>query len=153
LKLLIAYGTLTFNTELVAQKVYDVLKEDTNWELVDLKSMYDIQDVSELEQYDCFIFSTSSWDNNENDYPPDTEDFVAILKENPPNIEGKKAAFFGLGESHYEHFCGGIANLAKLMIDQYKVIQIGEIKTIDGYPEDPILDDMSEWAKAITKQI
>jgi flavodoxin I len=150
MKVLIAYGTLTMNTELVSERVAEVFEESGKFEQVDLKNMIEIEDSSEIEGYDLLVLSTSTW--GEGEMPPDPEEFMDMLIEKTPQIPGVKAVFFGLGESHYEVFCGGIKKMREVFIEQFGVEEILKMKLIDGYPEDHILDEVGEWSERVIEK-
>jgi flavodoxin len=135
------------NTETVAGKIYEVVNGLRIFEEVTLKNMYDVIDPSELEQYDSFIIGTSTW--GDGSYPPDAEEFMDRVMVTPPKLEGKTAIFFGLGESHYEFYCTSTERMRDYFIDELKVKVDHELKKIDGYPDDSILNEVEEWIKKI----
>src|SRR6185369_14425496 len=107
--LLIAYGTLTMNSEIVASKLHDLAVASGKFDQVELRNLAEIIDSpNELENYDKIIIGTSTW--GDGGYPADTEDFMTNLMRTEMNIENKPVAFFGLGDSSYEEFCWGIDN-------------------------------------------
>lgn len=144
MKLLILYGTLTYNTEIVAQHLYTALEGNTLFESIDIQNMMEVSDTHTLEEFDVFLIGTSTW--GDGNYSPDTEDFVMNLNQQQPNLSGKKALFFGLGETSYgEYYCGGIIKISNELKDDFGIEQVGEIFKIDGYPEDQILEDAAKW--------
>lgn len=145
MKILIAYGTLTMNTEMVASHLYDGLS-DLEAE-IDLINMIDITDPQMLTNYDLLFLATSSW--GEGEYPPDTEEFDALLRTTELDLSGKKAAFIGLGDSSYEQYNGGIQLLSKLFLEDLKAKQVGETFLIDGFPDDEVLENVIEWGRTI----
>jgi flavodoxin I len=134
---------------MVAQAIFETLSTDDRFE-TELKNMVEVMHSNELEEFDYFIIATSTW--GEAEYPPDAEDFMNVVTSNHPNIEGKKAAFFGLGETAYENFCSSIKLIRTFFLEELKVKEAGEIKYIDGYPDDAILEEMKEWGKRVANE-
>lgn len=150
MKILIAYGTLTMNTELVSERVFEVLKKNQDLE-VEIKNLIEIDETKYLEDFDLIIFGTSTW--GEGELPPDPEEFMELVLEEMPNLKNKKVAFFGLGESHYEIFCGGIKKMRDIFLNQFEMNEVTRMKLIDGYPEDHVLDDMEDWCSKLIKEL
>lgn len=148
MKLLILYGTLTYNTEIVAQHLYSSLEGSTVFESIEIKNVIEVMDTHELEEYDAFLIGTSTW--GDGNYPPDMEDFSLKIHTEAPNLQGKKALYFGLGETAYgEYYCGGIIKIGDELAADFGVERVGEIFKIDGYPEDQILEDAANWFNSV----
>lgn len=152
MKLLIAYGTLTNNTETVAEKIEEVCEESGKFDEVELRNVIDIYDSSELEEYDVIIIGTSTW--SDGSYPPDCEEFIEMLKRTECDISSKPTAFFGLGETTYgETYNTAILNLQEYFVTKLKVKEVGNLHMIDGYPDDEILDGVEHWLNTIIKEL
>lgn len=145
MKLLILYGTLTFNTEIVAQHLFESL-EDLRLDELSALNVYEIENIKSLESYDAFIFGTSSW--GDGDPPPDTDEFLDKLIKNPLDLKNKKMLLFGLGEKEYEHFCGGIDKSKEIFENNTDVEIFQEVYKIDGFPEELDLKEITKWVKS-----
>jgi len=134
-KTLILYGTLTGNTELAAKGLAQRLGAG---------ALYNVRDISPtaVATYSHIIFGTSTWDDFGN---PDTEDFLNKMAQDGPDLSYCRFAFFGLGDSAYQNFCGAV-DLAKQGIGQRGGVLYPDTFTIDGYPEDDTMDSLAEWA-------
>ncbi|MDQ6984843.1 MAG: flavodoxin family protein [Candidatus Dojkabacteria bacterium] len=146
-KCLVLYGTLTMNTEIVAEKLHEAVGELGVFDELELMNMIEITDTSILESYDFIIVGTSTW--GEGDYNPDTDEFIYLLEEQNPNLEGKPYSIFGLGEISYDDYCGAAKNLDRMFSDDFKMVKKGELFTIDGYPEYEILELVRTWINTI----
>lgn len=140
----IIYGTLTGNTQLVAEHIADELRALGEYE-VNLYEFFDVTDEL-MRNCDLLLVGESTW--GDFDHNPIGEDFVMSLNAAPPDLKGVKAGFFGLGESHYENFCSAIVKLEELFIG-FGAERVGEILKIDGFPDDDVLTDVSEWLKQL----
>lgn len=62
-----------------------------------------------------------------------------------------KFAIFALGDSSYKLFapCG---NITKTKIESFGGVVVGEILTIDGYPDDKVLAEAKKWADEIVNE-
>lgn len=109
MKVAILYGSTLGNTERVAELI---LKEFNN-EQIKLFNIANLKnsDCSELVNFDFFIFGTSTW--GVGDLQDDWEefDFKKI------NLENKKVAIFGLGDSEVYAwtYCDAIAKLHRIL--------------------------------------
>lgn len=151
MKVLIAYGTLTMNTEMIASAMYEAISDSECSEKIDLLNVIDIPEASALEAYDTILIGTSTW--GEGEYPPDTEEFDLLVRQNGPNLKDTPMGFFGLGDSSYEIYNGGIKLLEKLFVDDLEAKKIGETLLIDGFPDDEIIENAQSWAKDVIKKI
>lgn len=126
---LILYGTLTGNTEMVAQKIQSLLQaagKDIAIKNVNEASSDDVAAVKNL-----LVVASSTWDDG---LP--CSDMVAFLEENPnlPALTGKKIAFFGCGDSNYQQFCGAVDKL-EAQFTQLGGQKITDSLKIDGFIE------------------
>ena len=129
MKNLILYGTLTGNTEMVANKIGELLT--AAGKEVELKNVNEAssEDIAAVEN--CLIVASSTWDDG---LP--CADMVAFLEENPelPSLTGKKLAFFGCGDSNYVKFCGAVDTLEE-KFTQLGGQKISDSLKIDGFIE------------------
>ena len=127
---LLVYGTLTGNTEGVAQKIQTLLSQ--KGKTVELKNVNQLEVEELAAASNSLIIATSTWDDG---LP--CSDWVEFLEEHAgqlPSLTAKKLALFGCGDSNYSKFCGGLTVL------EQEFIQLGGQKVIeplriDGFPE------------------
>jgi flavodoxin I len=118
----IVYGSTGGNTEVVAKKIQSVLGGDVA--LLDIGDT----DADTINGYEALILGTSTWYDGELQDDWDSFDFDSL------ELEGKKVAFFGLGDQQgYGHeFCNGMGILYE-KAKQKGAIIIGDGWSIDGY--------------------
>ncbi len=141
-KVLIFYSSQTFNTADAATDLHKQLTQqlpDFEFVLADVKQT----SVNDILQYRRVIFGTSTWDDAHN---PDTEEFLQRVDTQKPDFSGVRWALFGLGDSSYPEFCGAVP-LVKAAIEPYGATVHDPFFFIDGYPTDPMVAGLTEWAK------
>lgn len=146
-KIHITYGTLTGNTQIVAEHMAEYLTSKGH----DVSVFEFFETTHEvMKSCDLLIVGESTW--SDTDHNPIGEDFVAELNANPPDLTGVKAAYYGLGETHYDNYCFAIIKLEE-QLSSYGAKTIGEIHKIDGFPDDDILEAASMWLDDILKEL
>ncbi len=146
-KALIVFGSTTGNTEMVAEKVGDVLKE--KGVEVSVKNVTDAS-VAELGgDYDVTILGSSTWGDDEIEFQEDFEPFFNDL--GSANLKEKKVALFGCGDSSYEYFCGAVDELESKM-ESLEANVINESLRVDGDPDD-VMSEIVEWAESVASNI
>lgn len=152
-KILVTYGTLTGNTEIVANEIAAVLKEGTGSSgepfEVDCLDGFTIE-TSDLASYDLILAGASTW--SDGSLNPVSEDFVLRLQTESPDLTAKPVAVFGLGESHYPLFCTAAEVVAETLVERGAQLQ-GEILKIDGYPTDEVIDEAKKWALTVVSAL
>ena len=147
-KTLILYGSLTGNTEYVAQKIQQILTSAKK--TVQLKNANQTS-AEELNNYQYLVLGSSTWDEGQLQY--DFEAFMAELKAKPPDLKAKKIAVFGCGDSSYEQFCAAVDTLEK----KFQALGGEKIITglkIDGIPQLPEnKTKVEEWAKELAEKL
>ena len=143
-KTIIAYGSTTGNTLLLAEKVEEVLKrQNGDVELVEVTKI----SPSNLTAYDLILLGSSTWGDGELQ-----DDFIDFEQEmNEIDLTGKLAACFGPGESDYPLFCEAVDILenrlgscgAKLVVEGLK---------IDGDVESQF-DLAEEWVNGLLENV
>lgn len=152
MKVLVLYGTLTMNTEIVAYSIFEAVESSGMFEKADILNMLEINDLETLKEYDYLIIGTSTW--SDGDYPPDTEEFMEKVLSSDLDLTGRKASFFGLGESSYaETFCDAIKRIQEHFITKLNVLEIGNLHIVDGYPEDTLLEEAKNWIAETLKYL
>lgn len=114
-KIGIFYGSSTGQTEMVAEKLHQLLGE----EISDLVNV-DSASQQDLEKYPYLILGTPTWGVGE--MQDDWEDFAEIVER--ANLEGKKTALFGLGnqDTYPDHFADGVGMLYHRIKDKTNVV-------------------------------
>ena len=114
-KIGIFYGSSTGQTELVAEKLQQLLGEE-NADLINV----DGASKSDLEKYPYLIFGTPTWGVGE--MQDDWEDFSEIVEKT--DLKGKKIALFGLGDqdTYPDSFADGIGILYDKIKDQTMIV-------------------------------
>lgn len=140
MKILIAYATLSGNTQMVSEHVTEYLKSKGHD--VTLMSQDDLE-PSQMNEYELVFLSSSTWGDGEPN--PTSEVYMEKLKNHAEPFGNVKFAVFGLGDSSYAHYCGIVDRFVELLQEKQKHPVIESFK-IDGYPEDAILASINEWA-------
>lgn len=131
MKNLLLYGTLTGNTETVAQQIQKKVQE-TGKEL-EIKNINQssVEDITQVEN--LLIMASSTWDDG---LPcSDMADFLEECSQELPDLSGKKLAFFGCGDSNYPKFCAAVDTLEEVFTAKGGQKITNSLK-IDGYIED-----------------
>jgi flavodoxin I len=145
----IFYATYSGGTQMAADFLTQDLKASGH--KVDLKPISNIA-FEDLLDYDLRIFTSPSWDN-ENEEGQPHEDFIKFIKNNENKIfDGKYCAVFGLGDIYYSHFCGAV-NIIEEFIRKLSGKLITKSMKIDNYMIniDGYNKKLSDWAKGFTK--
>jgi len=128
---LLIYGSLTGNTEGVAYKVQEILRE--KGKEIEVKNAIDADLEDLTAPYQTLILACSTWDDG---LPAsDFNDFIERISTNKPNLADKKIAILGLGDSNYVHFCGATATIEQLFVTEMGGQKIIDTLHIDGYPD------------------
>lgn len=148
MKVLIAYGTLTGNSETVAKYLFENLVSGKNIELK-LQDQIDTP-IKDLNNFDLVILVASTW--GEGEANPITEDFIMRLGDEYQANGTTHFGLLGLGDSSYEFFCGVVDQLEKLLMEKDALIFNQKLK-LDGLPEGENLDKALLWAKNILTEL
>ncbi|WP_045221252.1 flavodoxin [Desulfonatronum thioautotrophicum] len=146
-KILIVYGSTTGNTEHVAEVIGGVLQKAGN-EVV-LKNVTDAG-VSELgDGYDLTLLGVSTWGDEEIEFQEDFEPFYQDMDN--AQLQDKKVALFGCGDSSYQYFCGAVIEL-RTKVDTLGANVINEPLLIDGDPS-VARSEIEEWAEEVGRAV
>lgn len=130
----IIVGTETGTAEYVADEVLELLNEhDLNAEVIDQLSDLPLSDEETL------LICTST--HGAGDVPNNLKNFEKWLKTSP-NLENKKFAVIGLGDSSYDTFCQAAVSLDELLSNASATRMFTPIfadAMSDELPEDIIL--------------
>lgn len=141
--ILIAYGSTTGNTEMVAEQIEGLL-ETYNPKLQDITNC----SPEDLTTYDVLILGASTWDDGL--LQSDFRDFVKDLK---IDLSGKKLAIFGLGDTSYPEFCES-ANILEEIFTKLGGETLVETLKIDGFPDDSEnIQKIEQWCEQIKSQL
>ena len=114
-KIGIFYGSSTGQTEMVAEKLHELLGPEKA-DLINVDSATE----KDLASYPYLIFGTPTWGIGE--MQDDWEDFVEIVAK--AKLEGKKIALFGLGDqdTYPDSFADGVGMLFNKIKDKGTII-------------------------------
>lgn len=109
MKIAIIYGSTLGNVERVAYKIKNHFGNDAT--LFDVKKLNEEQNCSYLNDYDYYIFGTSTWGVGDLQDDWEAFDFKKI------NLENKTVAIFGLGDSEVYAwtYCDAIAKMHRIL--------------------------------------
>jgi flavodoxin short chain len=131
MKNLLIYGTLTGNTETVAQQIKKIVEESGKELEIKNINQTGTEDIAQVEN--LLIVASSTWDDG---LPcSDMADFLDENESNLPDLSGKKLAFFGCGDSNYVQFCKAVDILEEKFTSKNGQKITSSLK-IDGYIED-----------------
>jgi len=114
-KIGIFYGSSTGQTEMVAEKLHQLLG-DENADLINVEMATE----KDLAAYPYLILGTPTWGVGE--MQDDWEDFADILEK--ASLKGKKIALFGLGDqdTYPDSFADGVGMLYNRIKDKSQVV-------------------------------
>ena len=141
MKILVAYATLSGNTQIVAEHMHEYLISKGHD--VTLLNQEDLN-PQQMNDYALVLLGSSTWGDGEPN--PTSEVFMQKLKDYTEPFADVKFAVFGLGDSSYAHFCGIADRFSELLKEKQKNAVVENLK-IDGYPEDAALASANEWAQ------
>jgi flavodoxin I len=114
-KIGIFFGSSTGNTEMVTEKLQEILTP----ELADLLNVDSATD-KDIDKYEFMVLATSTWGIG--DMQDDMEDFAEILAK--ANLKKKKVALLGLGDqdTYPDSFVDGIGTLYNMLKDKTTIV-------------------------------
>jgi len=134
-QVIILYGTLTGNTQVLAEYLAEELKKNSSNRHITCQNVAEISVdfFANLASTDLILFGSSTWDDGA--YPIDTRNFITELKKSPPKLNKIPFATFGCGDSSYGiYYCLAVDNLEQLLTN-WGGLKIADGLKIDGYPE------------------
>ncbi len=149
MQILIAYASISGNTQKVAKHLYDYVSHKYAKHKVKLIDLITVQSKS-LSAYDLFIVGASTWMDGE---PNDIAlAFLDDLNTAKADLKNLPCAIFGLGDSRYEKFCTVVESMSESLTEhQAKVLKPSH--KIDGNPTPEIMTAAEDWIEQILKQI
>lgn len=151
-KALIIYGSATGNTQYIAEKLLETLKNE-GLDVI-LHDAADIKDDDPLlsniaKDYDLVLLGCSTWGVDEVVLQEDFE--VVFEKMEKLGLKDRNVASFAAGDSSFPVFCGSTDEIRKKAEDLGAKIIASDLK-IDNVPEDSE-EDIISWGKDIAQKI
>lgn len=150
MNILILYATNSGGTEMAAQELSQKLASGHS---VDLKRVLDTN-PDEIKAHDLIVLGTPSWDFTDKEGQPH-EDYFTFKKGLTSNpFEGKKIAVFGLGDSSYRVYNGGVDELDKWVAEWHGQKVVDSLK-IDKFffNQSEAMQSLDEWATKVLDAI
>ncbi|MDP4096554.1 flavodoxin [Paenibacillus sp. P96] len=138
-KILIAYASMTGNTEEIAELIAEGIRQTGHTAV--LKEAYDCS-ASELLEYDGYLLGVYTWGDGE--LPDEFLDFYEELEE--LELGGTKTAVFGSGDTSYAQFCGAVDLLEQKLKDRGAVLVQDSLK-IEYNPQDAEKEGCREFGR------
>ena len=139
-KVLIIYGSTTWNNEALAEWIEEILTEE--WHKVTIWSWSD-HSPSEIKGYDFTFLGSSTW--GDWDLQDEMADFVEALKEE--ELDWAKVAVFWNWMSSFPKFCNGADQIEEAAQDSWADL-VWEVIKVDWDVYDE-MDAVKDWAKEI----
>ncbi len=140
------YGSLTGNTMLLSEQLTAHLQSKGHEVTMEDQSMVD---VNNLRNFDLVIFGASTW--GEGDANPTTESFLVTLNDPSTNITDVKYVIFGLGDRSYEHFCGVVDKLEKVLKTK-SAHQVSSSLRLEGFPDESMQSNIEKWVGEVLEK-
>ena len=143
--ILILYATYSGGTEMAVHAVETELVKEHH--TVILKTPSQIK-LEEILSFESIIFASPSWDYEGKGGQPHEEFFSFFQKAENLNLDEKKIAVFGLGDTSYPEFCGAVNVLEKFVTDRKGALSIPSHR-INGFlfNQEEETKKLVEWAR------
>lgn len=146
--ILIVYGSLTGNTQLVAEEISQKLSGAGHDVTIKNANESSFENIKEPE---ILVLGASTWDDGLLQY--DFTDFLDDVKNDEPNLSDKKIAVFGCGDSSYEKYCEAVIIIEKEFAEM-GAKQIIEGLKIDGFPQlEENAEKIDKWISELIKEL
>lgn len=150
MKVMIVYGTYSGGTLHIAEEIKSVLQSRHEVKL------YNVMDVKpyEFKSYDLIILGSCSWLQDNKDGQPH-QGFITLFDAlRSQTFADKRFAIFGLGDSHYLHFCGAVGYLSTL-VENLKGRNLINPLRIDRYyfNEMENIQSARKWAEELDRKL
>lgn len=147
---MILYGSLTGNTQAVAEKIQAICQE--KGKEVEVKNIAEAGAEDLTGETSFFVLASSTWDDGH--LQADWADYMERIAGAEINLAGKKLAFFGCGDSNYSIFCGAVDRLEEEFANKRGGQKVMESLKIDGFPEmDENISKIQAWAEQLANLI
>ncbi|WP_301630729.1 flavodoxin [Paenibacillus apis] len=124
-RVLIVYASLTGNTEEMAEFIAEGIRAAGS--TADLKEVEQCN-ASEMMRYEGVLLGAYTWGDGE--LPDEFEDFIDEMEE--LELEGRKAAVFGSGDTTYRLYCGAVDVLEEKLREFGAVVEQEGLKVEYG---------------------
>ncbi|MCX8008856.1 MAG: flavodoxin family protein [Patescibacteria group bacterium] len=145
MNILILYATNSGGTEMAAQMIGQHLSDHT----IEIKRVLE-QNPDTLNQYDCILFGSPSWDYDGKEGQPHDDFWEFKKKMEGKTLNGKRCAIFGLGDSSYKIFTGAV-DVLEQWVNEWKGTLIVPSIRIDKfyYQQAENAQLIEEWSKKL----
>lgn len=125
------YGTDTGNTERSAKRIKELLEQKVPGITIDLLEIYK-KKKEDMAKYDLLILGMPTWYDGE--LQGDWESFISEMEQ--IDFNGKKVAFFGLGDQYgyASYFCDALGLFAEI-VEKKNGTLIG-FTSVEGFEHD-----------------
>lgn len=137
---LIVFGSTTGNTEVAAETIEEYLKNHSYD--VRLVNVSDVEPEILKETFDLYLLGCSTWGDEEIELQ---EDFELFYEGMTMDLDQKKFAVFGCGDTSYTYFCGAVDAIEE-RLKKLGALLICESLRIDGEPEET---EIREWTQDV----
>jgi flavodoxin I len=137
---LIVYGSTTGNTESAAETIEGFLS-DQSYE-VRLVNVSDVEPEILKETFDLYLLGCSTWGDEEVELQ---EDFETFYEGMTMDLDQKKFAVFGCGDTSYTYFCGAVDAIED-RLKKLGASLVSESLRIDGEPDET---EIREWIQDV----
>jgi len=137
---LIVYGSTTGNTESAAETIEGFLS-DQSYE-VRLVNVSDVEPEILKETFDLYLLGCSTWGDEEVELQ---EDFETFYEGMTMDLDQKKFAVFGCGDTSYTYFCGAVDAIEE-RLKKLGASLVSESLRIDGEPDET---EVTEWIQDV----
>jgi flavodoxin I len=147
--ILVAYGSLTGNTQMVAERITDHCKSQGH--SVTLQNIGELT-PDDLLKYEVLVLGSSTWDDGQ--LQMDAQAFFEQCSQPKMDLSTTVFTVFGCGDSSYnETFCRAVDTLTGLLKESGSKQLIPELK-VDGFPEMPEnIAAIEQWSKQLTDSV
>ncbi|MDP5275319.1 flavodoxin [Chengkuizengella axinellae] len=144
-KIIMIYASMSGNTEEMAEKIEEVIKEqDISLEV----KMVDDANTSDLLDYDGIILGSYTWGDGE--LPDEFLDFYDEMDE--LNLDHKIGAVFGSCDSSYPEYGAAVDILTNKLKELGTSIAVKGLK-VDGMPDEQSFEECTDFANQFLQQL
>lgn len=151
MKVLLVFATNSGGTQLASDLVKDTLSKNNH--AVVIKEIRETN-ADEFSGFDLVVLASPSWDYEglEGQPHPDYRQFIDSSK--GKNLNGRKFAVLGLGDSSYTYFCGAVDHLEKFVKELGGSLAVESLK-IDGFYLDQSgnTEKIQKWAENLSQKL
>lgn len=146
-KALVIFGSTTGNTENTAHTIAKAIAENKIEATVMDVTTAKLSDFN--NGYDLFVLGCSTWGDEEIELQEDFAEFYETM--DGLDLNGKKFAVFGCGDSSYTYFCGAV-DVIEEKTQELGAILVNSGLKIDGDPDDCEME-IVDWANNVAAAV